>query len=123
VILLLTKAIHNYYYKNISNQIIPEHIITFNMISERESRIRLAEDCKYLTSKLPFGIFDFAHLGVQLSITKREGFGRNGRLAKEIQINKEPLDNHVLLSMFTTPELIELKVNLARHIRLEKEMI
>lgn len=121
--LLLTKAIYNYYYKNISNQIIPEHIITFNMISERESRIRLAEDCKYLTSKLPFGDFDFAHLGVQLSITKREGSGRNGRLAKEIQINQEPLDNHVLLSMFTTPELIELKVNLARHMRLEKEMI
>ena len=29
------------------------------MISERESRIRLAEDCKYLTSKLPFGNFNF----------------------------------------------------------------
>ena len=35
--------------------------MTFNMISERESRIRLAEDCKYLTSKLPFGSFNFAN--------------------------------------------------------------
>jgi hypothetical protein len=33
------------------------------------------------------------------------------------------LDNHVLLSMFTTPELIELKVTLARYIKLEKETI
>jgi hypothetical protein len=93
------------------------------MISERESRIRLAEDCKYLTSKLPFGSFNFAQLGIRLSIIKREGAGRNNRIAKEIQINKEPMDNHVLLSMFTTPELIELKVTLARHIRVEKEMI
>jgi hypothetical protein len=93
------------------------------MISERESRVRLAEDCKYLISKLPFGDFDFARLGVRLSIIKREGSGRNNRLAKEIHINKEPLDNHVLLSMFTTPELIELKVCLARNMRLEKEMI
>ena len=93
------------------------------MISEWESRIRLAEDCKYLTSKLPFGNFNFAHLGIQLSIIKRVGSGRNNRIAKEIQINKEPMDNHVLLSMFTTPELIELKVTLARHIRVEKEMI
>jgi hypothetical protein len=93
------------------------------MISERESRIRLAEDCKYLTSKLPFGSFNFAQLGIRLSIIKREGAGRNNRIAKEIQINKEPMDNHVLLSMFTTPELTELKVTLARHIRVEKEMI
>ena len=93
------------------------------MISERESRIRLAEDCKYLTSKLPFGSFNFAQLGIRLSIIKREGIGRNNRIAKEIQINKEPMDNHVLPSMFTTPELIELKVTLARHIRVEKEMI
>ena len=93
------------------------------MISERESRIRLAEDCKYLTSKLPFGNFNFVHLGIQLSIIKREGSGRNKRIAKEIQINKEPMDNHVLLSMFTTPELIELKVSLARQMRLEKEMM
>ena len=93
------------------------------MISERESRIRLAEDCKYLTSKLPFGSFNFSQLGIRLSIIKREGAGRNNRIAKEIQINKEPMDNHVLLSMLTTPELIELKVTLARHIRVEKEMI
>ncbi len=93
------------------------------MISERESRIRLAEDCKYLTSKLPFGNFNFSHLGIQLSITKREGSGRNNRIAKEIQINKEPIDNHVLLSMLTTPELIELKVTLARNIKVEKEMM
>lgn len=93
------------------------------MISEWESRKRLAEDCKYLTSKLPFGNFNFADLGIQLSIIKRVGSGRNNRIAKEIQINKEPLDNHVLLSMFTTPELIEFKVSLARQTRLEKEMI
>ena len=93
------------------------------MISERESRIRLAEDCKYLTSKLPFGNFSFEHLGIQLSIIKSEGSGRNNRIAKEIHINKEPMDNHVLLSMFTTPELIELKVSLARQMRLENEMI
>ena len=92
------------------------------MISERESRNRLAEDCKYLISKLPFGNFNFEHLGIQLSIIKRVGSGRNNRVAKEVQINKEPLDSHVLLSMFTTPELIELKVTLARHMRLEKEM-
>ena len=93
------------------------------MISEWESRIRLAEDCKYLTSKLPFGNFNFAQLGIQLSIIKRVGSGRNNRIAKEIQLNKEPLDNHVLLSMFTTPELIEFKVSLVRQTRLEKEMI
>jgi len=93
------------------------------MISEWESRIRLAEDCKYLTSKLPFGNFNFEHLGIQLSIIKRVGSGRNNRIAKEIQLNKEPLDNHVLLSMFTTPELIEFKVSLVRQTRLEKEMI
>ena len=93
------------------------------MISERESRIRLAEDCKYLTSKLPFGNFNFEHLGIQLSIIKREGSDRYNRIAKEIQINKEPMDNHVLLSMFTTPELIELKVSLARQMRLENEMM
>ena len=93
------------------------------MISEWESRIRLAEDCKYLTSKLPFGNFNFEQLGIQLSIIKRVGSGRNNRIAKEIQINKEPMDNHVLLSMFTTPELIEFKVSLARQTRLEREMI
>ena len=93
------------------------------MISERESRIRLAEDCKYLTSKLPFGNFNFENLGIQLSIIKREGSGKFNRIAKEIHINKEPMDNHVLLSMFTTPELIELKVTLARQMRLEKEMV
>ena len=93
------------------------------MISERESRIRLAEDCKYLSSKLPFGNFNFEQLGIQLSIIKRVGSGRNNRIAKEIQINKEPMDNHVLLSMFTTPELIEFKVSLARQTRLEREMI
>ena len=92
------------------------------MISEWESRIRLAEDCKYLTSKLPFGNFNFAQLGIQLSIIKREESGINNRIAKEIQINKEPMDNHVLLSMFTTPELIELKATLARHIIVEKEI-
>ena len=90
------------------------------MISEWESRIRLAEDCKYLSSKLPFGNFNFAQLGIQLSIIKREESGINNRIAKEIQINKEPMDNHVLLSMFTTPELVELKVSLARQMRLEK---
>ena len=90
------------------------------MISEWESRIRLAEDCEYLTSKLPFGNFNFAQLGIQLSIIKREESGINNRIAKEIQINKEPMDNHVLLSMFTTPELVELKVSLARQMRLEK---
>ena len=93
------------------------------MISERESRIRLAEDCKYLSSKLPFGNFNFEQLGIQLSIIKRVGSGRNNRIAKEILINKEPMDNHVLLSMFTTPELIEFKVSLARQTRLEREMI
>ena len=93
------------------------------MISERESRIRLAEDCKYLISKLPFGKLNIEHLGIQISIIKREGPGRNNRVAKEIHINEEPLDSHVLLSMFTTPELIELKVTLAKHARLEREMM
>ena len=93
------------------------------MISERESRIRLAEDCKYLSSKLPFGNFNFEQLGIQLSIIKRVGSGRNNRIAIEILINKEPMDNHVLLSMFTTPELIEFKVSLDRQTRLEREMI
>ena len=92
------------------------------MISERESRIRLAENCKYLTSKLPFGSFDFAHLEIRLSIIKREESGSKNRIAKEIQINREPMDSHVLLSMFTTPELIELKSSLVRQMRLEKEM-
>jgi hypothetical protein len=92
------------------------------MISERESRLRLVEDCKYLISKLPFGNFNFEHLGIQLSIIKRAGSGTNNRIAKEVKINREPLDNHVLLSMFTTPELIELKITLVRHMRLEKEM-
>lgn len=74
-------------------------------------------------SRLPFGEYNFAHMGIQLSILRRKGSDRTNGLLKEIQINKEPLDNHVLLSMFTTPELIELKVTLARYIRLEKEMI
>ncbi len=43
-------------------------------------------------------------------------------IAKEVKINRESLDSHVLLSMFTTPELIELKVTLVKHMRLEKEM-
>ena len=93
------------------------------MISERESRIRLAEDCKYLISKLPFGNLTIGHLGIQISIIKREGSWRNNRVAKEIHINEELLDSHVLLSMFTTPELIELKVTLAKNARLEREMM
>lgn len=92
-------------------------------MSERESRIRLVEDCKYLISKIPFGTYNLEHIGIQLSIIKREGSDWTKGWFKEIQINKEPLDNHVLLSMFTTPELIELKVALARYIRLEKKMI
>jgi hypothetical protein len=92
------------------------------VISERESRIRLIKDCRYLISKLPFGEYDFDHLGIQLSILRMEAWSLNNWPVKEIQINKESLDNHVLLSMFTTPELIELKLDLARYIGLEKEM-
>lgn len=93
------------------------------MMSERESRIRLVEDCKYLISRIPFGTYNLTHIGIQLTILKRNGSDWTKGWFKEIQINKEPLDNHVLLSMFTTPELIELKVTLARYIKLEKEMI
>jgi hypothetical protein len=93
------------------------------MISERESRIRLTEDCKYLMSRLPFGEYDFSVIGIRLSILRGERSINTSSIVKEIQVNKEPLDNHVLLSMFTTPELIELKVALARHIKLEEEMI
>jgi hypothetical protein len=92
------------------------------MISERESRIRIVEDCKYLMSRLPFGEYNFDHLGIQLSILSKKTSKRYNWSIREIQINKESLDNHVLLSMFTTPELIELKLDLARYIGLEKEM-
>jgi hypothetical protein len=90
------------------------------VISERESRMRIVEDCKYLMSRLPFGDYNFDHLGIQLSILSKKTSERYNSSIREIQINKESLDNHVLLSMFTTPELIELKISLVRQIKFEK---
>jgi hypothetical protein len=71
-------------------------------------------------SRLPFGEYNLDHLGIQLSILSKKTSKRYNWSIREIQINKEPLDNHVLLSMFTTPELIELKISLVRQIKFEK---
>jgi hypothetical protein len=71
-------------------------------------------------SRLPFGEYNFDHLGIQLSILSKKTSERYNWSRREIQINKESLDNHVLLSMFTTPELIELKISLVRQIKFEK---
>ena len=82
--------------------------------------MRIVEDCKYLMSRLPFGEYNFDHLGIQLSILSKKSSEWHNWSIREIQINKESLDNHVLLSMFTTPELIELKISLVRQIKFEK---
>ena len=72
------------------------------MMSERENRLSLVEKCKYLMSQLPFGEFDIEDLDIIIMVVERESEWVN-RPIKEILINMEPLDNHVLQSLFTTP--------------------
>ncbi len=86
------------------------------MISERENRLVLVEKCKYLMSKLPFGEFDIEDLDITIIVIERESKWAN-RPTKEILINMEPLDNHVLQSLFTTPELEDLGNTLTRYIQ------
>jgi hypothetical protein len=86
------------------------------MISERENRLVLVEKCKYLMSKLPFGEFDIEDLDINIIVIERESKWAN-RPTKEILINMEPLDNHVLQSLFTTPELEDLGNTLTRYIQ------
>lgn len=86
------------------------------MMSERENRLSLVEKCKYLMSQLPFGEFDIEDLDIIIMVVERESEWVN-RPIKEILINMEPLDNHVLQSLFTTPELIGLGKTLSRYIQ------
>lgn len=86
------------------------------MISERQNRLVLVEKCKYLMSKLPFGEFDIEDLEVTIIVLEKRSEWVN-RPIKEILINMEPLDNHVLQSLFTTPELEDLGKTLSRYIQ------
>ncbi|HKR74687.1 MAG TPA: hypothetical protein VJR94_11325 [Candidatus Nitrosocosmicus sp.] len=86
------------------------------MISERENRLVLVEKCKYLMSKLPFGEFDIEDLDITIMVIEKES-ERINRPLKEILINMEPLDNHVLQSLFTTPELVNLGKTLSQYIQ------
>lgn len=85
-------------------------------MSERANRLALVEKCKYLVSQLPFGEFDIEDLDITILVVEIESEWTN-RLVKEILINMEPLDNHVLQSMFTTPELIDLGKTLSQYIQ------
>ncbi|HET6588646.1 MAG TPA: hypothetical protein VFG45_00610 [Candidatus Nitrosocosmicus sp.] len=84
------------------------------MMSERDTRILLVEKCKYLMSKLPAGEFEIDEMGTTIIVIDRFS-AWNNRPLREILINMEPLDNHVLLSSFTTPELIDLEITLSRY--------
>ena len=86
------------------------------MMSERENRLVLVEKCKYLISQLPCGEFDIEDLDITITIVEKESEWVN-RPIKEILINMEPLDNHVLQSLFTTPELIDFGKALSRQIQ------
>jgi hypothetical protein len=86
------------------------------MLSERANRLVLVEKCKYLVSQLPFGEFDIEDLDITILVVEKES-ERVNRPMKEILINMEPLDNHVLQSMFTTPELIDLGKTLSQYIQ------
>lgn len=89
------------------------------MMSERENRFVLVEKCKYLMSQLPFGEFDIDDLDITIIVVEKESEWTSRRI-KEILINMEPLDNHVLQSLFTTPELINLEKALLRYIQYSK---
>ncbi|HYF98595.1 MAG TPA: hypothetical protein VD815_00740 [Candidatus Saccharimonadales bacterium] len=67
-------------------------------------------------SKLPFGEFDIEDLDVTIIVLERKSEWVD-RPIKEILINMEPLDNHVLQSLFTTPELEDLGKTLSRYIQ------
>lgn len=88
-------------------------------MSERESRSSLVEECKYLISKLPFGEFKDARMGIVISVSER-GSKWFKRPVKEIQINLEPLDSHVLQSLFTTQELMDLRKFLSMYLQFKK---
>ena len=84
------------------------------MMSERDTRILLVEKCKYLMSKLPPGEFEFDEMSTTIIVIDRFS-AWNSRPIRKILVNMEPLDNHVLQSSFTTPELIELEITLSRY--------
>lgn len=84
------------------------------MMSERDTRIQLVEKCKYLMSKLPAGEFEIDEMGTTIIVIDRFS-AWNSRHIREILVNMEPLDNHVLQSSFTTPELIDLEITLSRY--------
>lgn len=84
------------------------------MMSERDTRILLVQRCKYLMSKLPVGEFEIDEMGTTIIVIDRFS-AWNNRPIREILVNMEPLDNHVLQSSFTTPELIELEKVLSRY--------
>lgn len=84
------------------------------MISERETRIILVEKCKYLMSKLPSGEFEIDEMGTTIMVIDMFS-ARNNRPIREILVNMEPLDNHVLQSSYTTPELIDLEKTLSHY--------
>jgi len=86
------------------------------MMSERANRLVLVEKCKHLASQLPFGEFDIEDLDITILVVEKQSEWTN-RPAKEILINMEPLDSHVLQSMFTTPELIDLGKTLSQYIQ------
>lgn len=86
------------------------------MVSERESRLSLVEECKYLISQLPYGEFRDLQMGIIISVLERESTRFNTSV-KEILINLEPLDSHVLQSLFTTPELKEFRKSLSMYIQ------
>ena len=85
-------------------------------MAERANRLALVEKCKYLVSQLPFGEFDIEDLDITILVIEKQSKWAN-RPFKEILINMEPLDNHVLQSMFTTQELINLGNILSRYIQ------
>ena len=86
------------------------------MMAERANRLVLVEKCKYLVSQLPFGEFDIEDLEITILVIEKQSKWANSSV-KEILINMEPLDNHVLQSMFTTPELIDLGKILSQYIQ------
>ena len=84
------------------------------MMSEREIRLVLVEKCKYLMSKLPSGEFEIDEMGITVIVIDRPSQW-NDKPIREILVNMEPLDNHVLQSSFTTPELIEIEKTFSRY--------
>ena len=66
--------------------------------------------------KVAFGEYDIEDLDITIMVIEKES-ERFDRPLKEILINMEPLDNHVLQSLFTTPELVNLGKTLSQYIQ------